>query len=435
MICGKCKNCLSCKFQNEKSENNLEIFEKNFSRENDAAIAIDIGTTNIVFELFDLKNGATLAKFSCENSQRAFGADVISRITASKTNAAELNSYVISDLTRGVELLRRHCARKISQIAIVGNTVMLHLLQNFSCETLGVFPFSPVSVEMSRTTICGTDAVILPCVSAFIGADVVAGIFACEEKFCDEYKLFIDIGTNAEVVLFSRSEENFRDVDFFAPTGQNRQREKIFAVSAAAGTAFEGGKICGSQVISHCAELLRNKKLDRTGLLRDEKNFSHEKIQNEIFLDEKNFSREKIQNEIFQNEKNFSHEKIQNEKNQNENFSSQKFFSQADVRELQLAKSAVRAAIEIFEENIKEVFIAGLFGYKIDVDDAVEIGLFPASFKGKTTFVGNAALDGAKKFLRQPQENFFSFAKNFCEINLALHPKFDALFIKHMDFF
>jgi uncharacterized 2Fe-2S/4Fe-4S cluster protein (DUF4445 family) len=166
--------------------------------------------------------------------------------------------------------------------------------------------------------------------------------------------------------------------------------DKIIAASAAAGTAFEGGNVRGSESVRLCAELIRGGLLDESGLLLDETNSS---------------------------------------------------LTQADIREFQLAKSAVRAGIEILleesgvlYENVQEVFIAGAFGYRIDIESACDVGLVPAQFKDRIKAVGNAALNGCVKYLLKPSDEIVRLAKKTQEINLSLHPKFNEFFIKHMNF-
>ncbi|MCL2048220.1 MAG: ASKHA domain-containing protein [Defluviitaleaceae bacterium] len=368
--CASCASRASCSACKDLAlPERLEILQPIRAITEPCGIAIDLGTTNIAFELVNLQNGEAIARYSRGNSQQAFGADVVSRIAAAnerQANADLLHSYVINDLKIGIEMLVRETALdRAPRVAIVGNTVMLHLLRGLSCQTLGVYPFTPVCVEMSGVEIGDIYAEILPAVSAFVGADVVAGMYFCEAH---GYNLLVDLGTNAELALYSQ--------------------EQAFVTSAAAGTAFEGGDIRGSQMVAICAELIRKKHIDSTGLLQ-------------------------------------------------ENHGSP--LSQAHVREIQLAKSAVRAGIEILlanNKNLQNLFIAGAFGYRIGIDDAVTVGLVPAELKGIAKFVGNSALDGAKKYLLNPEEaeKINALAKKAQEISLPIHPEFDTLFMKYMDF-
>ena len=412
-ICEKCivrvsgKECIACKTAPGEGEIDVEVTPY--------GIAIDIGTTTLAFALIDMESGAQIASYTCMNSQRAFGADVISRISfANYGNLAQLHSYIIEDILRGINVLLPEC----SLIVISGNTTMLHFLQNYSCETLGVYPFTPISTELAQTKvapyatfglpylsagncecnflchnkvapcvtfglpylsagncecnflchkkIAGCNAIILPGVSAFIGADVISGIFFCEQPTQENFNLLIDLGTNGEIALFSR--------------------EKIYATSAAAGPAFGS---CATRIIDICAELIRNKFIDETGLLQQETDK----------------------------------------------------FTQKEIREIQLAKAAIRAGIEILLEeaglkceNIQKVFLAGGIGYNINVNNAVTIGLIPAEFESKTKAVGNASLGGCVKYLQNPSDEIKRLAKITKEINLSTHPKFNDLFMENINF-
>ncbi|MDR0272971.1 MAG: ASKHA domain-containing protein [Clostridiales bacterium] len=428
MECKFCRECGACKKITGNKIFAIDEYKK-FEKQNDFSqnkkgIAIDIGTTTLAFELIDMGTGARIAAHTQANSQRVFGADIISRISnANEGNLASLHKYIKEDVRQGITAVLRQGdvdENEIAQIAIAGNTTMLHILQNFSCKTLGVYPFTPVSVELVRTEWIPRKArqdddgfsplVILPGVSAFIGADIVAGIFLCE---CAETFLLIDLGTNGEMVLSHGG--------------------KIFAASAAAGPAFEGGNIstgmasvpgaiacvkfspeknvfnyetienappvgiAGTGVIDICAEIFRHGLADKTGLLK-----SGKKI------------------------------------NICDGDSGKISFTQKDIREVQLAKSAVRAGIEILVaeagisfEKIQKVFLAGGFGYRMNVENAVALGLMPEQLKDKIIPAGNSALGGCAKFLMNPsrENEIIKLAQSIKEINLSEHPKFNELFL------
>lgn len=375
-------------------------------------VAIDIGTTTIAFELLNLRTGEKIAAHSRANGQRAFGCDIIMRI--SRANDGDLNALyesIVQDLRAGIEEIAAQAdvsKAEIRRAAICGNTTMLHFLQKFSCETLGVFPFAPVSVEMRKKIffkeIIDCEIAILPAFSAFIGADIIAGIFHCGGAAGNN--LLIDLGTNGEMALICA--------------------DKILVCSAATGPAFESvpsvpgaiakanfspedgvftyetiGKnppvgICGTGVIDICAEIIRHGLADETGLLHDSV-----KIADEPPI----------------------------------------FFTQKDIRDVQLAKSAIRAGLEIllFEagfsyENIQRVFLAGGFGYKMNAENAAEIGLIPAPLKAKIKPVGNAALGGCAKFLLGREDEIKKIPAKIKEINLAAHPKFEKIFLQHINF-
>lgn len=381
-------------------------------------IAIDIGTTTLAFELMDMQTGKRIAAHTRANSQRVFGADIISRINcAVEGDALLLNVYIMEDIQKGIAavLLQGKVEKnEIFRIAIAGNTAMLYLLQNFPCNSLGVYPFTPVSVELTKKELFGYETLILPGVSAFIGADIIAGILFCGGHSIQGKNLLIDLGTNGEMALFGGS------------------FEEILVASTAAGSAFEGGNIsmgmasvpgaiakvnfspetcvfnyetvggkppigiCGSGVVDVCACLIRHGLVDKAGhLLSGDDSVTIANI----------------------------------------------LFTQKDIREVQLAKSAIRAGIEtlldevgLAYDNIQRVFLAGGFGYKIDIESAATLGLLPAQLKGKVQAVGNSSLGGCAKVLQNPtlEAAASKLAASAKEISLSDHPNFSELFMKHI---
>ncbi len=157
--------------------------------EADCAIAVDIGTTTLAAELFCLNDGRTLATASGVNSQRAYGADVLSRIlAANEGKGALLRACMQSDILKLIKQLLKNAghAVPVRRLALVGNTAMCHLLRGLSCQGLGRVPFTPTDhslFQSSAAKLLGswdweTEATILPGISAFVGADFVAGVFA-----------------------------------------------------------------------------------------------------------------------------------------------------------------------------------------------------------------------------------------------------------------
>jgi uncharacterized 2Fe-2S/4Fe-4S cluster protein (DUF4445 family) len=368
--------CVSCEFLKNgegcrKNSFVLDMYEKfsDFEPRDGYGVAVDIGTTTIAMELFDLQRGERLAAFSCLNSQRKFGADVISRLTAAMELGAEpLTNCLMNDISNGVDdLVERGQSRlDTGRVVVSGNTVMLHFLQGLDISALGTYPFTPASVALARKD----NMVILPCVSAFVGADLMAGVLFCESMSEGDF-LLVDLGTNGEIALSCGG--------------------KLYVTAASAGPAFEGGFFgYASEAVEAVAELLRSGELDTTGLLSKETDVSQESI-----------------------------------------------------REVQLAKAAVRVGIDVLLEeagltydNIDRVYLAGGFGYKVDVRAAAEIGLIPAPLAGKVQAVGNSSLGGCAKVLLNPslEEEISRLARHAVEINLALHPKFNDSFIKNLDF-
>lgn len=396
-------------------------------------IAIDIGTTTLAMGLISVKNGAIVDTYSDLNHQRTFGADVLSRIDASNDGKRDMLQQIIrKDLLAGICQLvnKNHIKRdKIKEVVISGNTTMGHLLMGYSCKTLGVAPFTPVNIatinedfpKIFSSDFLNCKVIIMPGISTFVGGDIVSGIINTRMIESDDVSILIDLGTNGEMVIGNR--------------------DRLLVTSAAAGPAFEGGNIqhglgsipgaichvdikenraveyetieneppigiCGTGVIEAAAGLVKNNIVDETGLLERryfEKGF-------ELAKDSKG-------NAIV--------------------------FTQKDVREIQLAKAAIRAGIEILitrlgvkYEDVKRVYIAGGFGYRLDPQMAMVIGMLPKEFEGKITAVGNSSLGGAVDYIVDPSvkekaEYISSIAE---EISLGSDPIFQDQYMEHMAF-
>lgn len=303
-------------------------------------VAVDLGTTTIGMYLINAVTGEQMGVFVSLNPQQIHGADVISRI--SNVNAGkkeELQALITETIENGVKKLVKERTPKL--IVISGNTVMGHLLMGYDVETLGVYPFKAEHLEQAETAICGIKTILMPGISAFIGGDVVSGLYTLGFKDSKEISLLIDLGTNAEMVIGNC--------------------DRMLALSAAAGPAFDQ-KVYGSQLIKAVAQILTEEKADRTGCLAEEY-FELGCIAGRTLV------------------------------------------KQEEIRELQKAKAAVAAGITLLAREygvqlseICKVYIAGGLGFYLDLDAAVEIGLFPKEFAGKMEAVGNTSLEGAYRY-------------------------------------
>lgn len=402
------------------------------TKEKSFAFAIDIGTTTLAVSLVGLDTGIVYGTNTGVNHQRSFGADVVSRIqSAEHGKALLLQKSVRDDLVTGMKnLLQVNGVEKyhVRRTVIVGNTTMGHLLLGYPCEGLGRYPFKPVNIEyqsipfkdaLGKALVKGS-VDILPGISAYVGADVVSGLFSCHFHSSTEINILIDLGTNAEMAIGTK--------------------DKILVASAAAGPAFEGGNIscgtgsirgaicdvhiedgvvgistigeapptgiCGTGVIAVTAELLKNGIVDQTGLM-DEQYFM-----TGYHLAETEYSKEVS-------------------------------FSQKDIREVQLAKAAIRAGLETLISHygadyadISHVYLAGGFGFYLNSEQAAVVGLIPPELKGKLVAVGNSALGGAVDFLKKEGaimslEHIVSVSS---EVSLASDEKFQENYLKYMMF-
>lgn len=439
-------------------------------------IAIDIGTTTIAMELIKRNTGEVLHTVTSVNHQRAFGADVISRIrAANEGHGAELRESIQRDLLEGIGRLLKESGTaggSVRRIAIAGNTTMGHLLMGYSCETLGTYPFTPINIGIIRTTVLellggqlaaktvsedvgdkavsialdpATDVVLLPGITTYVGADIAAGMLDCDFDRREKPCLLIDLGTNGEMAVGNR--------------------ERILVTSTAAGPAFEGGNIscgmgsvpgaishveiddavvgeprvwlqtseetkdcsrgsaesgvrfqtiggrppiglCGTGVIETTYELVKVGFVDETGML--EENY---------FEDGFKLARTPEGRPIV--------------------------FTQKDVREMQLAKSAVRAGLEtllkrygITYEDVERVFLAGGFGYKADLEKMVGIGMLPEELRAKTTAIGNASLAGAALYLTtsDAEERLKKLVEISTEVELSSDRDFNDFYMEYMFF-
>lgn len=405
--------------------------------EQDYDISIDIGTTTIAMELIGESSRKVLHTVTAVNHQRAFGADVISRIQASNEGQGEkLQETIRRDLSDGINRLMEEsgaAGSRVRRIAIAGNTAMGHLLMGYSCKSLGVYPFTPVNIGTIKITASKlleawkpevlnseTEVVLLPGFSTYVGADIAAGMLACDFDQREKPCLFVDLGTNGEMAVGNKN--------------------RILVASTAAGPAFEGGNIsCGMGSIPGAISSVSMEKGDvriRTigdkppiGLCGTGVIEAVYELQKEGMVDETGMLEEDYFEEGFELAKTREGESI--------------VFTQKDVREIQLAKSAVRAGIEtllkrygITYEEVEHVFLAGGFGYRMDVEKMVGIGMFPEELKNKTTAIGNSSLAGAALYLALPEaeERLEKLVELSEEVGLSSDKDFNDFYMEYMFF-
>ncbi len=373
----------------------------------DYALAYDIGTTTVVCYLIDGKTGAVLRGVSCENPQRAFGADVISRIQyVLQTHSSELKALMektMADLAAQVAQ-----GRELSMVSMVGNTAMHHLLLGLDPKPLTVPPYMPASTEAVEKE----KLRILPNIAGFVGGDTVGCMLAAGFDEREELTLLIDIGTNGEMVL-----------------GDKHAR---LACSTAAGPAFEGAKIaCGMRgaegAVDHvwieegklrCSVIGGStaKGLCGSGLLDLVACLLELGIISESG---------RMDCEIYHIE------------------GTEVYLTQKDVREVQLAKAAIRAGIELMcrhrgvePEEIREVLLAGAFGNYLTPASACKIGMLPPCLGEKIRPIGNAAGMGA--VMCAVNEAAFETAKHLAQetafLELASKEDFQDLFVDCLSF-
>ena len=406
-------------------------------------VAADIGTTTIALARIDRRSGQIISSLTMNNSQRQYGGDVISRIkSACEGNAEELQQLVWQDLLGGMKKLGEDVMP--DELVISANTTMEHLLMGDSCKGLGVAPFQPSELGLRTKklseiwadrsgmlqdilTTQGMEAdwkdlevTVLPGVSAFVGADVVSGICKIGMEKKEKISLYLDLGTNGEIAL-----------------GNSRG---MLAAATAVGPAFEGGNIScgcpgvpgaiysvsllGRRLVTHTIGNKRPIGICGTGIL--ELTFELYKMG---IIGKDGCMQSYYLERGYPLEEGTAQKPI--------------CYTQADVRQLQMAKSAVRSGIELLmkemyltSSDIDKVYLAGGLGYKLNAYKAVGIGLIPAPLRDKTVAVGNTSLQGAiyygmHKSMAQQLEKAIAITK---ERNLASYPEFEAYYLRYMDF-
>ncbi|MEI8244321.1 MAG: ASKHA domain-containing protein [Lentisphaerota bacterium] len=409
------------------------------------ALAIDIGTTTLVVSLIDLRTGKELASKSALNPQARRAGDVLSRIKMG--SEPEGLALLYGELAAEIDRLTGELAAEtgisrqfIYEAVYAGNTCMLHLAASVNPYSLGKLPFTPALTTPSDLPASGlglnlnrkASVYLPPVVSGFVGADITAGILATGLDKLPGSTLFIDIGTNGEMVL-------------------NRDG-KMLATSTAAGPAFEGMNIscgmralsgaveffkvgdsgimlrtigneqssglCGSGLIDVVAELVAAGAIDRNGkLARPGKADNVHPLIVPHLAEVEGKPAFKVADNVF--------------------------LLQKDIRQVQLAKGAVRVGVDLLlrnagiaPEQVDLVLVAGSFGYHLRTESLIRLGLLPESFADKVEFVGNTSLAGAKLLLTcaEARERLQQAACEVTTVNLAETADFQQVFVNAMSF-
>lgn len=426
-------------WENQRTEEILKNTAEGTAEKTENAIygiCIDIGTTTLAALLVDLETEADCQTAVSVNHQRTYGSDVLSRISASNGGKKwEIQRCIRQDLQKLIrELLQKEkiTEQQIQRIVIAGNTTMCHLLRGFSCETLGVAPFLPVDLswmEGSAADFLGmkeldTKVVILPGISAFVGADIMAGIAKMNMHRSEGYHLLLDIGTNGEMVL-----------------GNCRH---MYVTSTSAGPAFEGGNIsCGMAGIPGVISHVFMEETGKTGFqVIGEADGENKKKQQAIGI-----CGTGMIDLVYELRK---HQMIDEHGTYSDLYFDTGYelagkvkFTQNDIREIQMAKAAIRAGVDILVkkagiafDEVDDCYLAGGFGTKIDITKAAGIGLIPKELEVKTIPVGNTVLAGTKEVLlgRISKDELEKIQTMADVINLAEENDFEELYLSYMDF-
>ena len=360
-------------------------------------LAVDLGSTAIGYAVVDLSTGEIKNKGISENPGRAYGRDILSRIRAYSVGGAERITGSMRDAIRDM------AGREVSEIVVSANTTMNHMLLGLDCEGLGEAPYTPVSLDVGELSLQTDNAAIpvrtLQGFSTFVGGDIVSGVRALGMDRDEDISLLIDLGTNGEMVL--------------------KCGDGFLVTSVAAGPAFEDWGLShgmyGSKVIDICHRLVETGIINRDGSFRDES-------ARESGFPVSGQGRDAV------------------------------VLTQDDVRDIQLAKAAVRAGIEILIKraditygDIKHVYLAGGMGEHLSVTSAFGIGMLPrelltgtaaaSSGEGIVTAVGNTSLKGAIEELIHPDaDRLYAIAHRGTPILLSDDESFNDAFVSYMNF-
>jgi uncharacterized 2Fe-2S/4Fe-4S cluster protein (DUF4445 family) len=390
-----------------------------------AGLALDIGTTTVCLRMLNLDTGEAADTLSTLNDQRIYGADVMSRIGVARDGkTGELFSRINTQVAGLLSLfIKKWKAEKVEQLSVAGNATMLHLFVNADPSAMGAIPFTPVFLE--ARTLPGSDlslpvetVKLLPSISAFVGADITAGIAVTGMTEQNKTSLLVDIGTNGEMALFHRGKlfccstaagPAFEGAGISCGTGSiagaiNRvsrhEGKLVVSVIDDSGTEAVPAGLCGSGLVDAIAIMLEEGVVDETGAFTDE--------------DAESFP---IAEGIA--------------------------ITRADVRQFQLAKSAILSGIKILCKTaglepsaVEQVYIAGGLGFHISMDSAVRTGLLPSCFRDRASVCGNTSLEGASRCLTDPR--FFSLCTGIAAmgstVELAADPAFMDEFTENMLF-
>ena len=379
------------------------------------AIAFDLGTTTVVATLLDLETGQPLAVRSMLNRQQPYGADVITRISATMMDATARGALRARAHETMSELAGEVCAEgavaadEVYEITVCGNVTMMHLALGIDPEPLSMAPFVVAAHELPpvRAADFGVavhpraPAFVFPSLGAYVGGDIVAGMLATGLTRDRRLRLFIDVGTNSEIALGSAD----RVLATAAPAGPAFEAAQIRCGMRAADGAIEGMRVgaedleldvigdvepvglCGSGLVDSVAELVQSGLLDHSGRFVDDESAMalHPGLAPRLTF----IGKERVFVLHWRGATGDPAESV--------------YLSQRDIRELQFAKASIATGWHILlgemgaeAGEITQVLLAGSFGAFLTPLSAVRIGLVPRLALPRIVSAGNVAGEGAK---------------------------------------
>lgn len=407
---------------------NSEIIsiEKGDTTEKNYGLAADIGTTTLVLELVNLNTGKSIDSVVANNSQMKFGADIVSRISFAymdPKNPEKLKKAIIGDMSRMTrQLLHRNdvSPAHVYEVILAGNSPMNHFLLGIPVDGLASAPFAaafqtlpelPARQVGFRINPNGK-VYVAPNIKSFVGGDISAGLLALGWTDKKGNILFIDLGTNGEIVL-KKGKRTVTTSTAAGPAfeGMNissgmpafpgaiykAERKKRLTLQIIGKTAPKG--ICGTGLIDLVAIFLHQGRISPKGVIQDK---------NKTISIAKNIS-----------------------------------LTQKDVREIQLAVAAVKSGTQMMleinglnKDDLDAVFIAGAFGNYLNIKNAMTLGLLPPIDPQKIFFIGNSSLAGARALIlsENAKQNAEALVNDIRYVSLATNQKFQDTFIAALNF-
>jgi uncharacterized 2Fe-2S/4Fe-4S cluster protein (DUF4445 family) len=422
----------------------LVALEAGDTRNENYGVAFDLGTTTVVGTLMNLRTGMAEAVRSTLNGQAPFGADVISRISHGMQGdeaKAELREAIQRTMNGVLHELYEAAGvsrDRVYETVVVGNATMLHLLLGIDATPISMMPFTPAfreplylpAGEVGLDIHPGGYVQTLPVIGAYVGADIVAGVVATGLAREEKLRVFVDVGTNGEIVLGSVK----RVLCTAAPAGPAFEGSQIRCGMRATDGAIEGVTlsdhielqviggdvapkgICGSGLVDTVAQLRLVGLLDAGGKMR-----SREEVP-EHPLSDRLISIDGVRAFLLA-----------------ENV----YLSQRDVRELQFGKGSIATGIKVLMDvmgvttaDLDEVLLGGSFGSYLNPESAKIIGLVPPVDVDRILSVGNTAGEGAKMSLLSFRERQIAFElpEKIEYIELSGRSDFNDSFISVLQF-
>ncbi len=404
-------------------------------------LSVDIGTTTLVTSLIDLANGQELASASSLNPQARQAQDVLSRIKlgSQPDGLRQLRNDLMTEINRQIGEATAAAGvipRHIYEAVFSGNTTMLHLATGTNPASLGKYPYTPslsggchLPAEIVGLAISQHGLVYLPPImSAYVGADITSGILATALAHEGGVVLFVDIGTNGEMVLAvngtlvatsTAAGPAFEGMNIACGMRANRgaiERVSLTERRIDVQTIGEGEPIglCGSGLLDAVGELAATRGVDANGRFQF-KDESWPWSKQWDVLDGKPIFR----------------------------IAGPVYLSQKDIRQVQLAKAAVRAGIELLLKSndlqasqVDRVLIAGSFGFHLRTESLIHLGLLPPEFENRVHFVGNTSKSGGRAFLLDyhTRDEMMSVTQGVRVLELANDPAFEKTFLRSISF-